>query len=143
MTDDRMNRAAFRYAGVTFLLPGEIDESYQIKLKAVPDWIPIQTEGFTLIRIIANIALCRKGTTTVLTKFVQPIELQVNYTMDDLVEAGGNIDNLRLAYWDMHNWVIIGYDEHSEYQIFPPSEGQIAKVKINSWADDPTLAWGK
>ena len=100
MTNERMNGAVYRYAGVSFLLPDEIDRSYQIKLKAVPDWIPIQTENFTLIRIIANIALCKKGTNLAEPNFEPPIELQVGYTLDDLEQAEDDIHNLKLAYWD-------------------------------------------
>ncbi len=142
MANERMDGAAYRYAGVSFLLPDEIDKSHQIKLKAMPNWIPIQTEDFTLIRIIANIALCIRGTNEVSTEFEKPIELRVGYTLDDLKEADDEIDKLRLAYWDLRKWVIISDPAH-EYQILPPSEGQIAKVRIESWADDPTLAWGK
>lgn len=138
MANERMDGIAYRYSGVSFFLPDEIDKSHQIKLKAIPDWIPIQTEDFTLIRIIANIALCIRGTNEVSPEFEKPIELQIRYTLEDLEEADGE-ENLKLAYWDLHDWVIISDSDH-EYEIFP---GQIGKVRIKSWGADPTLAWGK
>jgi hypothetical protein len=58
------------------------------------------------------------------------------------MESKCDIQQLKLAFWDGSQWVILSDASH-EYYILPPSTGQIAEAKIWSWTGDPPLAWGK
>jgi hypothetical protein len=58
-----------------------------------------------------------------------------------LIKSNGNLESLKLAYWDGGKWEIISNQAH-EYQILPDTTGMVAEVKIWHWAGDPPLAWG-
>jgi len=106
-----------------------------------------ETDNFTLIRPIANIALFRSDHLAIgnfeepVKEFDPPIEFRVRYSDDDLKQVD-DFSQLKLAYWVPERWVIIS-DVFHEYQIFERDFAQIAEVKLWSWSGDPTLAWGK
>jgi hypothetical protein len=102
--------------------------------------------GFNLIRHIANIVILtnedyENQVMSPVTDFEQPIELRVAYRNSDLAKCNWDPDQLKLAYWDGGNWVIISDAEH-EYQILPDTTGMVAEAKIWHWVGDPPLAWG-
>jgi len=145
-------RRAYHFPGFTVLVPGQIRREVEVVPKilpqGIPEGIPEITENFTLIRAIANLALFRSDDLEngnfddPVQQFDPPIELRINYRMADMGHTNGDFNRLKLAYWDLEKWVVIS-DESHEYHIFPPSTGQIAEAKIGSWADDPTIAWGR
>ncbi|MDF1520162.1 MAG: hypothetical protein P1P73_06750 [Brevefilum sp.] len=143
MAEKGMNKKPHHYPGVSVFLPDQIDQDYEIAFKDLPKGIVDIPKKFELIRPIGNIALFPKGSHgKPLVKFDPPIELRISYNSEDLTKVGGDVDNLKLAYWDLRQWVVIS-DPSYDYQILPPSTAKIAEVKIREWADDPTLAWGK
>lgn len=136
-------KKSHHYGGISVLLPEQIDQEFEIRLKDLPRVIPERTTNFELIRIIGNIAVFQKGNNgQPLQIFDPPIELRISYNSDDLAKVEGHVDQLKLAYWDLEQWVIISDPSH-EYQILPSSTAQIAEARIWTWAGDPTLAWGK
>jgi len=143
MAEKGMNKRPHHYPGLSIFLPDQIDQDHEIAFKDLPKGIVNTPKKFELIRTIGNIALFTKGSHgKPLVKFDPPIELRISYNSEDLTKVGGDVDNLKLAYWNLKQWVIIS-DPSYDYQILPPTTAQIAEVKIREWADDPTLAWGK
>jgi hypothetical protein len=107
-----------------------------------------ETDNFTLIRPIANIALFRSDHLAIgnfeepVKEFDPPIEFRIKYGDLELEHVDGDVQQLKLAYWVPERWVIIS-DVFHEYQILPHNFARIAEVKIWSWVGDPTLAWGR
>lgn len=143
-----MSKKSFHFPGITILIP---EQKSKKKLVAInkgiefPEKIPNKTDQFTVIRIIGNIVLYDQDDLkhkAPLEEFDPPIEIRVGYNNLDISESKGALKNLKLAYWDQKNWVIINASDH-DYQIFPPTTGQVAEAKIKTWAGDPPLAWGR
>ena len=149
MRKEPLVKVPYHFPGITVLVPKQnkydivaIDKGYLF-----PNNIPIKTDYFTLIRHIANIVLLTKkdydeGNMNPVKTFDPPIEIRVGYNFSDAMESNCDFKQLQLAYWDGSHWVIISDPPH-EYQILPPSTGQIAEARIWSWVGDPPLAWGK
>ena len=140
----------FEKHGISIIVPDQ-DLGIKIQPKSPPDEIPDEIPEpvtFTLIRKISTIELFRKediersNYQDPVEQFEPPIELRVGYGQSELDEVEDDIHRLVLAYWNMQEWIIISNKFH-EYQILPPSIGQIAEAKIYSWIGDPTIAWGK
>jgi len=143
MAEKGISKKPHHYPGISIFLPDQIDKDSEIVFKELPKGIANIPKKFELIRIIGNIALFPRGSHgKPVVKFDPPIELRISYNSEDLVKVGGEIDKLKLAYWDTKTWVIISDPPHN-YQILPPTTAQIAEVTIGEWADDPTLGWGK
>jgi hypothetical protein len=134
--------------GITVLVPKQRKRQIvAVDKKSIPKSIKTETHGFVLIRHIANIVLYYKTDVTSrkripIRNFGPPIEICVAYDSTDLNKVDGDINLLKLAYWDGRKWVIISDSSHG-FHIFPPATGKIAVVKVRSWAGDPPLAWGK
>jgi len=144
-----IEKKAYHFPEVSVLVPDQNPEIVAVDwTHLIPEDLPEETEGFIWIRNIANIVLFRKDDFEFedpVKNFSPPIEFRVHYKFEDVKETDdGDINQLKLAYWDEENekWVIISDLEH-EYQILPPSTAQVAEAKIGSWNGDPTLAWGK
>ena len=143
---------AYHFPGLSVIVPEQIGNEIEIVPvnfpERIPGDIPEKTEAFTLIRYIINIALFHRDHVEEeyykepVQEFDPPIEIRVNYHIEDLHQVDCDIYQLKLAYWDMEKWVIIS-DRSHEYQILPHSTAQIAEAKIWAWADDPAIAWGK
>lgn len=152
MREDTIIKKAYHFPGISIIVPKQIRQDIEIiplnLPDEIPDDIPEITENFTLIRYVANLALFRsdhleaKNYEEPLQEFDPPIELRINYSLNDVFQTHCDIQRLKLAYWDLENWVIISDPGH-EYQILPPSTAQVAEAKIWSWLGDPALAWGK
>ncbi len=143
-------KKAYHFPGISVLVPDQIGQTSEIVPidLPIPDNIPEITENFTLIRSIANIALFhrddleKKYYEDPVQEFDPPIEFRVSYSLTDVSQTDCDIQQLKLAYWNLIEWVIISDPSH-EYQILPHSTAQVAEAKIWSWLGDPTLAWGK
>ena len=98
-----------------------------------------------MIRMITNLQFVDRlayesGKVIPVPVFLPFIELRVGYHFLDVMRCGGDYQNLKLAFWLNGEWVLISDPAH-EYLILPPSLGQVAEVKIDSWPADPPLAW--
>ena len=145
MREDLVIKTAYHYPGISVLIPTQIGLKNEIVPRElpIPDEIPVIPGGLTFIRYIANLAFfLRDNPEEPVLEFDPPLELRINYRLDDVQQSNCDIQQLKLAYWDGENWVIISDPAH-EYQILPPSTAQVAEVKIWSWLGDPPLAWGK
>lgn len=135
----------FEKLGVSVILPGQTGRDYEINPTILDIEHPPDKNEFKLIRPIVNLVLFSSDDiekNNPIKKFDPPIELRVNYNSEDLSHVEGDFNQLKLAYWNQEDWVIIS-DKYHEYLILPPNIAQIAEVKIWSWAGDPTIAWGK
>jgi len=150
MSGRGINKRAYHFPGLTIIVPRQTGRAIvPVNFpEMIPEEIPESTEYFTLIRYIANIGfflrehVAERFFEEPVLEFDPPIELRVNYNIDDLCQADCDIHQLKLAYWDMERWVIISDPSH-EYQILPYTTAQVAEAKIWAWADDPTVGWGK
>lgn len=150
MRKDVIIKKAYHFPGISVLVPNQIGQTSEIIPidLPIPDDIPDKTENFTLIRFIANIALFHiehlenKYYDEPVQEFYPPIEFRVSYNLTDVSKTNCDIHQLKLAYWNLIEWVIISDPSH-EYQILPHSTAQVAEAKIWSWLGDPTLAWGR
>lgn len=133
-------KVPYHFPGITVLVPKQL-EIEAIDLRPInPGDIPDEDKfGIKVIRCIVNIVLNNRQGEPVKT-FDPPIELRVGYNFLDVMKSDCNIQKLNLAYWDGEKYVIISNREH-EYQILPPSTGQVAEAKIWSWVGDPPLVW--
>jgi hypothetical protein len=143
---DPIVKKPFPFPGITVLVPtiGE-NEIVAIDKGSIPEVIPNQPPIFTRIRYIANIALYYKADVDHLhpiTDFDPPIEIRVGYTIHDVMHSGCNIENLKLAYWDGSQWVVMNHDPMYEFLILRPDTAQVAEARIRHWAGDPPIAWG-
>lgn len=147
MSGNAILKIAYHFEGMSLLVPEQAEPIVPYQLP-IPDDIPTITEEFRLIRFIANVALFSpehieaKYFKEPVQEFYPPLELRVGYHEGDLMQVECAIERLKLAYWDMTQWVIISNPEH-EYQILPFSTARVAEAKIWSWLGDPALAWGK
>jgi hypothetical protein len=146
-----MKRTPYHFPGITVIVPEQRDmpELVAINQRAlIPDDLPLESNGLTVISVIANIAIYQKRDddfyedSDPVKEFDPPIEIRVGYHLADVMESECRLENLKLAYWDHKEWVIISDDAH-EYLILPPSTGQVAEAKINRWIGDPPIAWCK
>jgi hypothetical protein len=149
MLKEPFAKIPYHFPGITVLVPKQCENDIVAieKGSLVPNNIPIRTKNFTLIRYIANIVLLTKtdydmGKMNPVKTFDPPIEIRVGYNFDDIMKSNCEIKNLKLAYWDGDQWVIISNPSHG-YHILPPSTGKVAEARIWSWVGDPPLAWGK
>lgn len=137
-----MNKFGHHFTGISIILPDAnmiaIDKGIEN-----PEIIKKKSKGFIPFRIIGNVCVYysndRKNP---IQRFKEPIEVIVGYDQFDAMQCGGSVKNLKLAYWDGEQWVVVSNPEH-DYQILPSSTGQIAKFTIKEWAGDPPLAWGR
>jgi hypothetical protein len=137
------------FPGMTVLVPMQANQQELVAINKgslIPD--TILKMDFPVIRFIANIALITRddfehGIVRPVTDFDPPIEFRVGYNFLDVMQSDCNIDHLKLAYWDGSHWEITNDNPIYEYQILPPSTGQVAEFKISSWPGDPPIAWGK
>ena len=142
-----MSKKAYHFHGITVLVPPQnsgIDIIPIDKGINPVDWF-YKTKDFKVIRPIANIALVTPPTPDnppppPVPPFDPPVEFRVNYNFLDVFKSGGDIDALKLAYWDGSAWIPIS-DSYHDYNIMPPSTGQIAEVVIREWPEDPPIAW--
>jgi hypothetical protein len=142
-------KVPYHFHGITFLVPKQYENDIVAidKGSFLPNNIQNKTDNFTLIRHIANIVLYNKidydqGKMNPVKTFDPPIEIRAGYKSTDVKQSNGDINKLKLAYWDGRQWVIISDPSH-EFHILPSSTGQIAEARIWSWVGDPPLAWGK
>ncbi len=150
MSGRGINKTAYHFPGLTIIVPEQTGKAIEpVNFpEGIPGEIPEISEHFTLIRYIANIGFFfrehveAKYFEEPVLEFDPPVELRVNYNIDDLCQTDCDIHQLKLAYWDMEQWVIISDPSH-EYQILPYTTAQVAEAKIWAWADDPTVGWGK
>jgi len=149
MFKEPLVKVPYHFPGISVLVSRKSgdDEIVAIdKGSLVPDHIPMITDNFRLIRYIGNIVLLRRadyeaGKIIPVQTFDPPIEFRVGYNFHDIMKSNGDHQQLKLAYWDGHEWVIFNESTH-EYYILPPSTGQVAEAKIWSWVGDPMVAWG-
>ena len=138
MSENFEGKKEFRFSGLKVYVP----QMYEVKV-SLDSYPPSESyelpEGFELIREIGNIVI-RDNNGEIVDYFEEPIELEIEYNQEDLWKADGNFNNLKLAYYDLKNWVIL---KENKYRILPPREGHKAIVVISSFADDPTIIWGK
>jgi len=142
-----MSKKAYHFHGITVLVPPQNSgiEIIPIDKGLNPvDWF-YKTKDFRVIRPIANIALVipptpDNPTPTPVTSFDPPVEFRVNYNFLDVFKSGGDIDALKLAFWDGSGWIPFSDSAH-DYHILPASTGQIAEVVIWEWPGDPPIAW--
>jgi hypothetical protein len=118
----------------------DVHRGYQIERKPIPP-NTVNDPDFTVIRIIENFYI-KDNQGNAVKSFVPPIMLHITYNMEDVWRAKGNLKKLKLAYWDSNKWVIISDPNHA-YKIHSPQKGHFAEVEIDSWPEDPALAWGK
>ncbi len=153
-----MNKAllvkdSYHFPGITVLVPRQETGQVLVAINKGSLFPKGDLPGdFHPIRKIANIALVPVEQLSQVkmvpanlrseVSFDPPIEFRVGYNFQDVLEAGGDISSLRLAYSDGTEWVPITPEEN-EYQILPPATGQVAEFKIITWPDDPMIAWGK
>jgi len=152
MREIEIIKRAYHFPGLSVIVPDQIGRDIAIipvdLTDRMPEDIPEETENFSVIRYIANIALFRRDHVEEkyydepIQEFNPPIEFRVKYFLEDVMRANCDIHQLKLAYWDMEKWVIISHPAF-EYQILPPSTAQVAEVKIWSWVGDPAVAIGK
>ncbi len=149
MSEKPRRRDHYDFPGITVIVPEQYgDQIVAIEKGSInPKDIPNQPGKFTLIRIVANIALVRRqeyenGIEILVDTFDPPIEIRVGYNFSDAMEYGCDYKQLKLAYLDDKDWVDISDDKH-EFLILPPSTGTIAEAKIWTWVGDPPIAWGK
>ena len=145
MQIEPVGKQAFHYPGITVLVPEQSEIVAVFEGSDIPKDVPMKTEDFTVIRVIANITMYYRkdvARSDPVKTFDLPIEIRVGYNLSDLMESNCDVKQLKLAYWDGSRWVIISDAKH-EYQILPPSTGQVAEAKIWSWVGDPPVVWGK
>lgn len=138
-----MKKKPHHFRGITVFVP-EVLNLIPVE-KAIPARIKPGNTPFQVIRLVGNIVFYDRddqAQTHPIQKFNPPIELRVGYKTEDIMQNNGHLDSLKLAYWDGNDWVIISDPAH-EYQILPPSTGQVAEVKISEWVGDPPIAWGR
>ena len=102
-----MRNKTYHFPGFSIIVPGQIRREVEIvpieMPEGIPEDIPENTENFTLIRYIANIALFRKDDfenedfENPVLEFDPPIELRINYRSEDTGKADGDIHHLKLA----------------------------------------------
>jgi hypothetical protein len=142
-------KVPFHFPGMTVLVPKQanLQDLVAVNLGSlIPD--TILKNGFPVIRFIANIALITKedfehGIVNPVKDFDPPIEFRVGYNFLDVRKSEGSIEDLKLAFWNGSEWEIVNDNPIYEYQILPPSTGQVAEFKIWHWIGDPAIAWGK
>jgi hypothetical protein len=148
MYEEKPKPAMYHFPGITIIVPEQDEKQLlAIKKEAIDTKDIEETDGFTLIRQISNIALVDKeayehGEIIIVNVFTPDIRILVGYNIDDMMKIGCDFLNLKLAYWDGSRWVVISDDDHN-YMILPPSTAQVAEVTIHNWSGDPPLAWGK
>lgn len=135
--------SVFNFPGMRVTIPTQPNPVIVIDKPLPPLSSMPGSDGFTPIRLIANIAVVDVKDNKILTSFEYPIEIAVVYLTLELYEAVRTAKPLKLAYWDVdaHRWVIFTPESH-EYTLLAPIDGAIGKVKISSWAGDPPIAWG-
>ena len=145
-----MKKNPYHFPGISVIIPEQRDAEDEIVAVnlgiPLPEHIPQQDKNFSMIRLIANIGLFYKSDIArhepIKKEFDPPIEIRVGYNFADVMRCGSALENLKLAYWDQDKWVIISIPEF-EYQILPPSTGQVAEAKIKTWTGDPPIGWGR
>lgn len=145
-----MTRVAYHFHGITVIVPFQLPTKTELvpidKGSLVSNPAPFRENEYRVTRLIANIALFTRqdyetgNFDNPVSSFDPPIELRVGYNFYDILRSGGELQNLQLAYWDGVQWIVISDAAH-EYQVLPPSTGQVAEVKIWEWVGDPPLAW--
>ncbi|MGB8214718.1 MAG: hypothetical protein WCE68_14260 [Anaerolineales bacterium] len=148
MSDEPLVKVPYNFPGITILVPNQNENDIVAinKGSLIPEHFPLRTGNFTMIRLIGNFVLATRaeyehGEVNPVMDFDPPVEIRVAYNLGDVMESQGDYKKLKLAYWDGSDWVVLNETEH-EYQILPPSTGQIAEAKIRTWVGDPPLAWG-
>jgi hypothetical protein len=146
MSSHPIEKEKFDFPDISVFVPIQSEMVAINKCLPIPDRIPRDTENFHFIRHIANIVILtdqnyENGVMEPVSSFDPPIEIRVAYKISDLIKSNGNLESLKLAYWDGGKWEIISNQAH-EYQILPDTTGMVAEVKIWHWAGDPPLAWG-
>jgi hypothetical protein len=138
-----MYRKPYHFPGITAFVPDKLNV-IPVEEK-IPDRIVTDTEEFTMIRLVGNIAFYDPKDidhARPIKTFDPPIELRIGYNIEDLLKNHCDLDSLKLAYWDGSNWIIIS-DPAYNYHILPPSTGQVAEVTISKWIGDPPIGWGR
>jgi hypothetical protein len=149
MEREFVEKKAFHDEGISVIVPkqnihGELIVVFDHDIESIPEFQ--EENGFELIRVIANVTLYELEDDQYenpIMAFDPPIEIRVAYDLSE-VEFAGEFQNLKLAYWDhkREKWVILSEPKY-EYQILPPSTGQIAEAKIWDWVGDPPIAVGR
>ena len=139
------HRTVYHFHGMTVIVPDQNGIQVQPIDKGIPETLLYGVKSPMLIQMIANLQFVDRlayesGTVIPVTAFSPFIELRVGYHFLDVMRCGGDYQNLKLAFWLNGEWVLISDPAH-EYLILPPSLGQVAEVKIDSWPADPPLAW--
>jgi hypothetical protein len=150
---NQISRVSFHFLGITVIVPQQANT--KVEVVAIDLGIPNRNEiirrekedGLHATRFIANIVLFHKrederyDLAIPIKNFDPPIKLRVGYNYFDILEVGGkNQNDLKLAYWDGAEWVLISEPDH-KYMILPPNTGQVAEAEISQWIGDPPIAW--
>jgi len=144
------------FPGISIVVPEQLSGDQivpitkgSINLRAVPHY----SDGFMLIRHIANVVFVEKATyeegheIPYSGNFDPMVEIYVGYSAFDVMatrfdpEHRYDIQNLKLGFWNGSKWVIVSKDDY-HYFILPPETGQVAKFMIRNWVGDPPIAWG-
>jgi hypothetical protein len=137
-----MNKFPYHFPGISVIVPNSMMIAINKGIQD-PKSIRAESDGFKLIRIIGNICIFHSDDLkNPIKKFDPPIKIRVGYNMQDVMQCEGDINQLKLAYWDGETWVVVSNPEH-EYQILPFTTGQIAEFEITTWVGDPPVAWGR
>jgi len=148
------NRSYMKFPdkGVEILIPPQ-SKSIKVSAGIIDDWDTIKdyTEGYKPGREVINFEVV-DNSGQVITKFDPAIELKVYFTANDVKFAGGNLDDLKLAFLPVNDsrWIIFTEQKHDLERHLdywpPPTEGDLwigyFKVKIFDWGD-PSVSVGK
>ncbi len=139
-----MNKFPVHFNGISVFLPDTRVEAINKEIDDVTSMMSIEeNRNFNPIRIIGNICIYHRGNRNApLKTFKKAVEFRVQYNFYDVIQCGGDINKLKLAYWDGEKWIVVSDDEHN-YQILPPTTAPLAEFTIEEWAGDPPLAWGR
>jgi WD40 repeat protein len=77
--------------------------------------------------------------TAIMTVFHPSIELQVEYTAQDVEVAGGNLEDLKLGFWNGTQWV--AFTEEHDFSREGNPEGGFGFARVASWGDR-RIGWG-
>jgi hypothetical protein len=88
-------------------------------------------------RLVLNFeAVDPKDPNNYVSEFSPPMTLRVQYTNDDVTNAGG-LNELKLGYWDEKNLYWVSFSENPKYnfEIDGDETGGFVEVTVSSWGD--------
>ena len=142
MTIPPQGRRQYEFPGITVTIP---DQGHWVKAinKPVPPLSQMPgNDEFRPIRVVTNVAIVDyNDESKILSAFDPPIQLDVKYATQDLFEASRVSRAIKLAYWNGSTWVVFTASDN-QYQLHPPTTGNVGEVTIQSWIGDPPIAWG-